>query len=162
MARKPSRRASRAWDRLRQWYGARLAEQYGDVPPDDWCALIDRTDDERLAQALERIRDESPVYPPTFGQLEQAIPRKRAHDGGPSVPDQLCRFIAEHRRTCEHQRAKTWAYFGPITEFPPNKTREEPKSTPEPRGVVIPACAECGISSIRVTTKDLTTPGVAA
>src|SRR5690606_34233952 len=81
MPRKLSRRASRIWERLGQWYGSRLADAYGPTPPEDWAELIDRTDDERLEDALVSVRRESPVFPPTLGQLEAAIPKRQRASG---------------------------------------------------------------------------------
>jgi hypothetical protein len=160
MATKVSRRAEQVWKRLGTWYGARMAEQYGAHPPEDWIELIDHTDPERLEQALASIRREHVAHPPTLGQFEAAIPAKRVRHENKSVPEQLCEFVVRYRHTCEHQRARPWTYFGPVVEYPPQPKagRTTPISNPEPRGVVVPACSLCGLSSLRVTTKDLAYP----
>lgn len=162
MPRKLSRRASRVWDRLGQWYGSKLADSYGPTPPEDWAVLIDRTDDERLEQALLAVRRESPVFPPTLGQIESQIP-KRATGGGPSKPQQLAELMLKTHDLCEHQRARPWNYFGPLREFLMPKIDPPLYVThPDPRGVQVPACEQCGKPSYRVKLEDSVTDGVAA
>lgn len=159
-----SRRASKAWDRLRQWYGARLVEQYGDVPPPDWCDVFDRTDDERLEDALLTVRRDSPIHPPTLGQIEVAVPKRQA-SGAPSKPQQLADLMMQKhgREMCVHQIATTWNYFGPMREFqfagikPPVFV-----SHPDPHGVQVPACARCSLPSRRVLLDEAVSEGVAA
>jgi len=118
---KISKRAARTWDRLRQWYGARVAEQYGAVPPLDWCAIIDRTDDERIETALATVRRESPAHPPTLGQLEAAIPKRDLWSNNQrSQIDQFADFAVSKltRIMCQHQVAMRWNFFGPVRQRP--------------------------------------------
>lgn len=156
-----SRRAAKVWDRLRQWYGARLAEQYGDVPPPDWCDVVDRTDDERLDAALSHVRHQTPVHPPTLGQLEDAIPKRDTGNHGPSKPQRLSDLMfREHGAAmCRHQFSRPLSYFGPLTTFELKSDSKKPNyvTHPEPRGAVMSACEECGKPSFRVLLEnDLT------
>lgn len=166
MPRKLSRRASRIWERLGQWYGSRLADAYGPTPPEDWAELIDRTDDERLEDALVSVRRESPVFPPTLGQLEAAIP-KRQHASGrePSKAQQIADLMLKKhgREMCVHQLAQPWNYFGPLREFQMPNTKPPLYIThPDPRGVVVADCRDCGKPTFRVLIEDSVTDGVAA
>lgn len=163
MARSVSRRAQRVWDRLLSWYGARLAEQFGKHPPDDWAVLFDRTDDERLEQALLAVRRSSPGHPPTLGEIEAALPAKPMGNKSDLNPaEALCAFVVRNRETCQHQRMRPWSYFGPVVDFPTNKARDYPVSHPSIRGVVVPSCGDCGKPSLRVMLDELVSTGAAA
>ena len=157
-----SRRAERVWGRLTSWYGARLAEQYGSKPPEDWRELIDRTDDARLEAGLINVRRASPVHPPTLGQLEEAIPAKRIGPSGESIAKQLNDFVLQHRSLCEHQIAKNWNYFGPVEELASKHRGSEIVSHPVIHGVQIPACMLCERPSLRVLQENLRSEGVTA
>lgn len=146
MPRKVSLRVSRIWNRLGQWYGARWGDSYGTVPPDDWAALIDRTDDDRIEHALAETRKASPVHPPTLGQLEAAIPKKRRPED-PSPAKVLCDFVLKHRNPCAHQVQRTWSYFG------------GPEGV---KGAVVPECSECSRPSMRVKLEEVTGEGIRA
>lgn len=146
MPRKVSRRVARIWNRLGQWYGARWADSYGSVPPDDWADLIDRTDDERIEHALAEARRTSPIHPMTLGQLESAIPKKRRADD-PSPAKVLCDFVLAQRRPCIHQTQRTWTYFSGANGI---------------AGVVVPGCLECNSPSLRVKLEEITGEGIRA
>lgn len=164
MPRKLSRRAIKTWDRLGQWYGARLQENYGPTPPDDWAELIDRTDDERLLDALLAVRRASPIHPPTLGQIESAIPKREFRNEGPSKPDRLATLMLSTHDLCQHQLAKTWNYFGPMREFERLPKQVPPAfiTHPDPRGVQVPPCESCDRPSYRVLLENAITEGVAA
>ena len=140
---RPSTRATRFWKRLAQNYGAKLAEEYGPHPPEDWCAVIDRADDERLQKALVTIRAQHPNWPPTLGQFEATIPKRDMHRSDSTV-DRLAVHAAGLPGLCEHQRMFRWNYFGRV-DWP----------AVEIRGVVIPDCEDCGKPDRRVLVTDL-------
>lgn len=146
---KVSARASRVWMRLGSWYGSRLGEAYGPTPPDDWVALIDRTDDERLEQGLLKVRRESPIHPPTLGQLEAAIPRRQFDGGGISPLAKLSDHVMRTRELCKHQVAASWSWFGPEEELLSRSRGDEVVRQAVPKGVVIPACPHCDKQSVR-------------
>jgi hypothetical protein len=166
MPRKLSRRALQTWDKLGQWYGTRLSDNYGPTPPDDWAEVIDRTDDERLKDALLAVRRVSPIHPPTLGQLEASIPKRESGHTGPSKAERIANAMlrAHGPEMCVHQFAKIWTYFGPLTTFElmPKRTPPEYMTHPDPRGAVCPACEACGKPSYRVTLDQEVTQGVAA
>ena len=149
---KVSKRAGRAWDRLRQWYGARLAEQYGSLPPEDWCHLFDRTDDERLDAGLTAARHASPVHPPTLGQIEASIPKRDLGARRQSLPERLCEYAISKlgRVLCEHQIRGPWNYFGSHFRI---------GEVPSWRGVQIPECEPCKRQSHRVLVDEMVTTG---
>lgn len=138
---KPSPRAKRVWDRLQDWYGTRLTEQYGPTPPDDWCELIDRTDNDTVKRGLSLIRAEYLQFPPTFPQFEKALQPvvKAVVPKGPNVAEKLSVFVVKHRRLTERQLGMPWTYIGksfPAAE-PTGKMKEDHGI--EITGVVIPA-----------------------
>jgi hypothetical protein len=163
MARTVSRRAKRVWERLASWYGSRLAEQYGENPPEDWCAVFDRTDDERLDAALSSVRHASPIHPPTLGQIENALPRAEQR-GSPSRAAMAydAMLQAHGRDLCQHQRMRPWNYFGPSKEFVSKQRGGELVQHPEIRGVQVAACAKCDKPSYRALIEDMVSEGVAA
>lgn len=150
MSRGVSKRAQRIWDRLISWYGAKIAEQYGKHPPDDWATLFDRTDDERLERALSAARHASPTFPPTLGQIEAGIP-KREQGATKSVPMQLAEAVLQRfgSQLCAHQIRVPWNYFGDV-------------ALPSILGVQITACAECEKPSHRLKLDEVIGQGVAA
>lgn len=163
MPRKISSRASKVWERLGQWYGARMADSYGPTPPDDCAELIDRTDDVRLWDALFAVRKETPIFPPTLGQLEAALPRRNLDaDRQPSKAQTLCELMLKTHgmQMCMHQHARPWNYFGPVSEFA--VANKQSVSHADPRGAQVPACEACGRPSYRVTLDEAVGPGVAA
>lgn len=154
MPRKLSRRASRIWERLGQWYGSRLADAYGPTPPEDWAELIDRTDDERLEIGLVAVRRATPVFPPTLGQLEAAIPKRESL--APNAPSRAQMaadaMMAKYgKELCKHQLAGRWTYFGPVQDFPNKHSLPEIVQHPLVRGVHVDPCSQCDKPSRRVT-----------
>ncbi len=160
---KVSKRASKVWAKLGEWYGSRLADNYGPTPPEDWCEIIDRTDDESLHSALLSVRRASPIHPPTLGQLEDAIPKRESGKAGPSKPERLATLMLRND-LCKHQLFSRWNYFGPMTTFEllPKRTPPEYVTHPDPRGVQVPPCEQCERPSYRVTLAQEMAPGVAA
>lgn len=70
---KPSARANRVWQRMVEWYGARVADQFGKEPPVDWCRAIDRSDDTTVQRALSLIKTRYLDHPPTLPQFEAVM-----------------------------------------------------------------------------------------
>jgi hypothetical protein len=157
--RKASARVERVWKRLAEWYGARLADQYGPTAPPDWALIIDRTDDERLETALIAVRRASPAWPPTLGQLESAIPTREIK-GQPSLAEKLADHAVQKfgRVLCVHQVGKPWNYFGPMKEFVSKHRNNEVLTHPDIRGVQIPACEPCGTPAKRLLASEMLTP----
>ena len=130
---RPSARASKFWRRLGQTYGARMADQYGSTCPPDWCEIIDRTDDDRLGRTLIAIRQDHLQFPPTLGQFEAAIPKRKFGQSEHSVPERLAEHAANTLPLCEHQSRIPWNYFGAVIE-------DGRRPLPTVTGVVIPEC----------------------
>lgn len=129
-----SKRARAVWKRLGQSYGTRMADTYGEVPPSDWCRVIDRTDPERLERALVKVREVCIQFPPTLGQFEAAIPKKQFGKNIKATHEQLCDHALRTLNLCEHQLWPPWTYFGKAVE---DGSRAGYLQT---NGVVIPAC----------------------
>ncbi len=154
----PSKRALVYWGKLIEWYGSRVAENYGDSPPEEWCEFFDRNDPDDVTQAMRSCRHSTPIHPPTLGQLEAAVPEKIVGPSGPSKAQKLCDLMLEKhdKEMCKHQRAKPWNYFGPSVTFDliqrGLKASEKPPTVThtDPIGVQVPGCEECGTQSFRV------------
>jgi hypothetical protein len=124
-----------------------VAEQYGRTPPEDWCSLVDRTDDERLELAMINIRQRYLDHPPTLPQFAAAIPARQTADRE-SVVDRLAQHAAR-LPLCDHQMMGPWSYFGPM------RRDHEGHLQAEVRGVVVAACHSCGCPTHRVSVNDL-------
>lgn len=151
---RPSQRAKGVWRRLAEFYGARLADQFGAEPPPEWCKVIDRTDPERLEKGLMAVRRDHLQHPPSLPQFEACIPRRKFGTADLSVPDRLAAHARATLNLCEHQVSKPWSFFGQRTD---DGSRDGAIDT---RGVVIPACrgGTCANNprpSHRVTVMDL-------
>lgn len=141
---KVSVRAKKVWTRLKEWYGQRFAEQYGDVPPEDWRRLVDKTDNTAIARAMQIVRKRYLEFPPTLPQFEQALNPSVAEAKKPSPADLLCKWIMRHNsaRLTDKQIRLPWDWFGT-----PNG---------EIAGVNIPADGDH--QGFRFTITDMNTP----
>jgi len=140
-AREISARAKRVWQRLEEWYGARLLESYGKDMPHDWSRLVDSTDNDTVKRGLAIIRSRYFDHPPTFPQFEQALRPAAMVNQGPSPGDILCAFVMKTygSRLTAKQIRETWTYFGtPAGEI---------------TGVIVPADGDS--PSMRVTMLDV-------
>lgn len=137
-----SPRAARVWRRLTEWYGSRLAEQFGEDPPSDWCEIVDRADNETVKVGLARIRAQYAVHPPTLPQFEAAMkPSRPMALDGPSIAQRL----AEHAmrtlgtRLTAGQIRGPWTYVGETYAVTNKKGETDPKGGVVITGVVIGA-----------------------
>lgn len=108
---KPSVRAQRVWDRLGDWYGARFADQYGDLPSQDWCTVIDGSTNEDLIAVLIRVRQEHVTFPPTlpeFAALVKQVRAPRFHV--PSIAERLTAFAARTYELTPAQLRGPWTF----------------------------------------------------
>lgn len=80
-----------------EWYGARVAEQYGESPPIDWCKVIDGVDDTTVQRGLSLIKSRYLDHPPTLPQFEQVMRPQESGTRGPSEADRLCAYVMKTR-----------------------------------------------------------------
>ena len=153
-----SRRAAKAWQKLAQWYGSRLADQYGASVPMEWAVAIDRTDDDRLEIAMSRVKREHVKYPPTLGEFEAAIPQKQLADAGPSMATRLCEWVVANRRLCDHQKAAPWTYLGPVEEFISKHRGNEVVKHPRIAAVFVAECKACDRPAVKIREEQITEP----
>lgn len=108
-----SARSRRVWQRLTEWYGTRMVEQYGEVPPSDWCEVVDDSDNESVRRGLAHIRVRFPQHPPTLPQFEQVM-RPVQVSRGPTVADRLCEHVMrEHGGSLTPTQIRSpWTYLG--------------------------------------------------
>jgi len=112
-----SARAKRVWQRLVEWYGTRLVEQYGESPPEDWCETIDGADNEAVKRALTSIRSKYINHPPTFPQFAESIAPVRAPSSGglsKNTCERLSDFVLQHYGSglTPKQLRGPWTYVG--------------------------------------------------
>ncbi len=111
-----SARAKRVWQRLIEWYGTRLAEQYGETPPADWSEVVDNADNEAVKRALTVIRSKYVAHPPTFPQFAEAMAPVRKANGPrqPTVQDRLCEYVMRTigTRLTPTQMRGPWTFRG--------------------------------------------------
>lgn len=96
-----------------EWYGARVAEQYGTEPPVDWCKAIDAADDTTVQRGLSLIKSRHIDHPPTLPQFEACMRRPESSaNNGPREVDQLCAFVMAHfgARLTALQIRTSWTY----------------------------------------------------
>jgi hypothetical protein len=95
-----------------EWYGARVAEQYGESPPIDWCHAIDRVDDTTVQRGLSLIKTRYLDHPPTLPQFEACMRPAESASRGPSEMDQLCAYVMKIHgsRLTPLQIRTSWTY----------------------------------------------------
>lgn len=112
----PSHRSKRLWDRLGQWYGSRLAEQYGAEPPQDWCEVVDAADNDTVTRALADIRVKHLTHPPTFPEFNSIVRKaKHARETGPSAIDVLEQHL--QRRNLTFKQGRQLTYIGTLGQI---------------------------------------------
>jgi hypothetical protein len=93
-----SARAKRVWTRMREWYGVRVVDQYGETPPPDWCKAVDQADDRTVQRGLSLIRSRYVEHPPTLPQFEKVMqPPEGSGVRGPNEAVQLCEYVMKTR-----------------------------------------------------------------
>ncbi len=81
-----------------EWYGTRVAEQYGETPPIDWCKAVDNADDMTVQRGLSLIKSRYLDHPPTLPQFEQAMrPAEASGARAPNESVQLCEYVMKTR-----------------------------------------------------------------
>lgn len=135
-----SPRAKRVWGRLGEWYGTKLADQYGPFPPKDWCEAIDAADNSQIKRGLSKIRGEYLNWPPTFPQFEDAIkPVESNGPTGPSIAEQLVDYVLRHKRLTATQLRMPWVHLGTTFAAPGLDGKMRANHGVEFTGVVVPA-----------------------
>lgn len=106
-------RAKRVWQRLIEWYGARIVEQYGESPPDDWRDVIDAADNDTVKRGLGLIRTRYVQHPPTLPQFDQAM-QPQVVAKGPTAGVRLVAFAVREygRRMTPRQISQPWTHIG--------------------------------------------------
>jgi hypothetical protein len=109
---KPSVRAQRVWDRLGDWYGARFADQYGDLPSQDWCTVIDNTSNDDLVAVLVLVRQQHVTFPPTLPEFAALVKEVRTpRINAPSVAEQLAEFVSKSYSLTPAQLRGPWTFL---------------------------------------------------
>lgn len=114
-AKKIHPRASKVWERFRQWYGTKFIEQFGPTPPSDWSAAIEGTHPDSIQRALDICRAKYPDWPPTLPQFEAALkpPATAKQEQGPTIMDQLEAFARkQYRLTMMQEKKRSWISSG--------------------------------------------------
>lgn len=109
---KVSARAKRFWDKLRDWYGTSLTDQYGMTPPADWCAVVDGATNDVMRAAMSEIRAKHVTFPPKFPEFDAIVSRlKRPAIQQPSVAAQLADYVLRTKKLSGYQLHMPWRYL---------------------------------------------------
>jgi hypothetical protein len=110
-----SKRAKQLWQRLIEWYGTRIVEQYGAAPPADWCCIVDELDNTAVKRGLSIIRARHIQHPPTLPEFDQAMrPKQDSAPQGPNPAERLCAYVLKTYRSnlTAKQIRVPWTYLG--------------------------------------------------
>jgi hypothetical protein len=130
------------WKRLTEWYGTRLAEQYGETPPPDWCEVVDDSDNNTVTLALSQIKHKHTIHPPTFPEFDALFAKAKAPapgQSGPTIQDRLCDFVLQHRSLTPNQIRLPWKYIGREFDAPGLDGKMRHNHGVEITGVIVPA-----------------------
>jgi len=135
------------WQRLIEWYGLRLAEQYGEMPPEDWCAVVDAADNNAVLLVLSQIRKKHTTYPPTFPEFAALFEQAKAPtDGavvGPPTQERLREFVQRRYQLTRNQLRTPWTYIGATFDTPGIDGKMRHNHGVEITGVIVPADGDC-------------------
>jgi len=136
-----SKRATGFWKRLTEWYGDRVTSSYGEVPPRDWCKLIDNADNDQIKRALMKIRSTYLNYPPTLPQVEAALKTAAIPviQSKPDQRDQLVEWILCNYDIPKEQIHMPWQWIVRWFDSPDIEKKMKEKHGAEITGVIIPA-----------------------
>lgn len=147
-----SARAKRVWKRLAEFYGARVIEQFGALPPDPWCKVIEAYDDDAISRALINIQTSHLQYPPTLPEfsaaLSAAIPK--AVSDKPDVRIDLTNFVM---RNYPDIGCGPWKWIVRWFDAPGADGKMRSNHGVEYLGVIIPRGE--GEPSLRVMVEDM-------
>ncbi len=152
-----SKRVELFWTRLRQWYGNRIVEQYGEIAPPDWAKIIDLADNDQIKNALTKIRSTCAIHPPTFPQFEMAI-KAAAIPIIQSKPDkrvELIEWIMKNKKLTKWQTLTPWIWIVKYLDAPDIEKKMREKHGAEISGVIIPDDDEEGAIGHRVMFDDM-------
>lgn len=109
----PSKRALHLWARLTQWYGQRLADQYGPEPPRDWCDAVDHASNDDIRRALSECRSKHVSHPPTLPEFAALL--KPRHLGTArreeSLQERITAYAIRTLPLTAKQRARPWTWL---------------------------------------------------
>lgn len=105
-----SARAKRVWQRMREWYGVRVVDSFGETPPEDWCRVIDAADNSMVQRGLQLMRQRHLQHPPSLPQFEQLIRPPAGGKPAVSEADQLCAYVVKSRKLTALQLRTHWTY----------------------------------------------------
>lgn len=114
MATIENRRAAKLWKRFSESYGSKWSDAYSASPLRLWIDAIDGLTDEQIAYGIRKCIRDTPIFPPTLGQFQQAcadmpVPRT---DSGPTLQEQLCAFVVlKWPAMPPQQRAARWTFL---------------------------------------------------
>lgn len=167
-----SRRAEGIWRTFARWYGAdTIAKNFGPVPPQEWCEVIDqqiRTRDQ-LERILADVRAQHPNFPPRFPQFAQIVDRvtvlhdqaNQANEGGPTVAERLVDYVLKHKPLTPNQCRQPWRFIGRQFDAPDAAGKIRRNYGIEITGVIVPADPEANAPGYRVTVEDMQLGNVA-
>lgn len=152
-----SKRVEIFWTRLRQWYGQRIVDAYGENAPPDWAKLIDLADNNQIKNALDRIRKTCPVHPPTFPQFENAIKAAAIPviEAKPDRRSELIEWIMKNKKLTQWQIVTPWNWIVRYFDSLDLEGKMREKHGAEISGVIVPDDEVEGVPGYRVMFDDM-------
>lgn len=110
---KVSARSKRFWDKLRDWYGTSLTDQYGLTPPPDWCEIVDGASNEVMRAAMSEIRHKHVTFPPRLPEFDAIVMRLKrpTFNSQPSTAALLAKFVLRTKKLRGYQLHMPWRYL---------------------------------------------------
>jgi len=146
----------RVWKRLTESYGERFTQQYGPMPNESWCEVIDHASDNAISLALASFKASHLQHPPTLPEFESAVTKARGPSTSadqPDVREELIKYIKRSMNLKGRQLMGPWSW---IVRWHPGKNQRGEhveKWAPEYLGVIIPAESEH--DGLRVMVADM-------
>jgi hypothetical protein len=142
-----SRRARRLWTKFCEWYGtAEMSKQFGLVPPQDWCQVIDDIPDrDAMARVLSAVRTKHPKFPPKYPEFDAIVSdcaKPKPISTGPSVPERLKEWVITNKPLSRAQLRMPWTYIGKYFDAPGPDRKMTQNYGIEVTGVIVPADGE--------------------
>lgn len=139
--RNPSKRAARVWQRMIEWYGARFTDQYGTLPTEDWCEVVDDASNDTVKLVLSEVRAKHTAHPPTFPEFEQIFARVRTPtaSAGPTNSQRLAAYLIANYPLTAEQLRKPWQYIGQLFDAPDVSGKMVSNHGANITGVIVPA-----------------------
>lgn len=140
-----SKRARGVWKKFTQWYGGDvIAKHFGEIPPQEWCEVIDSIRTRPQMEAiLAEIRAKHVTFPPRFPEFEAIVAQhaKALQRSGPLAQERIAAYVLSKygSRLTPTQIRRPWTYIGRSFDAPTASGKMVAGHGIEISGVIVPA-----------------------